>query len=111
MWAYVIYLAVGTNAYKIFGMLVPWLLLFGYLKLSPKWDYTATVAASTPILINLGRLYDTQLPNVNYVLLRIQENMIGIGIGIFLTILICPIFAVDLLKTNIQGECCNEFMM
>ena len=85
-------------------MLVPWVLLFGYLKLIPEWDYTATVAASTPILINLGRLYDTALPQVDYVILRIEQNIIGIGLGIFLTMLMFPIFAVDLLKTNIQGK-------
>jgi hypothetical protein len=85
-------------------MLVPWLLLFAFLKLLPRWDYTATVAASTPILINLGRLYETNLPQANYALLRIQENLIGIGLGIALTMLIFPVFAVDLLKKNIQGE-------
>ena len=85
-------------------MLVPWLFLFGYLKLSSEWDYTATVAASTPILVNLGRLYATDQPTGNYALLRIQQNIIGIGLGIVLTMLVFPIFAVDLLKINIQGE-------
>ncbi|UJR20442.1 hypothetical protein I4U23_023573 [Adineta vaga] len=103
MWAYAIYVAVGEDSYKIFGMLVPWLLLFGYLKLIPEWDYAATVAASTPIVVNLGRLYGDVFRQGNYVLLRIQETIIGIGVGIVLTVLIFPIFAVDLLKTNIQG--------
>jgi type III secretory pathway component EscT len=104
MWAYATYLAVGEDSYKIFAMLVPWLLLFGYLKLLPQWDYTATVAASTPIVVNLGRLYTNVYRQENFVLLRIQETIIGISLGIVLTILIFPIFAVDLLKTNIQGK-------
>ncbi|CAF1028782.1 unnamed protein product [Adineta ricciae] len=102
MWAYAIYAAVGEESYKIFAMLVPWLLLCGYLKLIPQWDYAATVAASTPIVVNLGRLYGDVFRQGNYVLLRIQESIIGIGVGMFLTVLIFPTFAVDLLKTNIQ---------
>ncbi len=101
-WAYAIYAAVGEDFYKIFGMLVPWLLIFGYLKLLPQWDNTATVAASTPILVNLGRLYGDVYPQGNYALLRIEETIIGIGLGVVLTMLIFPIFAVDLLKSNIQ---------
>jgi hypothetical protein len=104
MWAYATYLAVGDNPYQIFGMLVPWLLLFGYLKSIPNWDYTAVVAASTPVVVNLGRLYEDPLREGNYVLLRIQESIIGIGLGAVVTILIFPVFAVDLLKVNIQGK-------
>ena len=104
MWAYATYVLIGENSFKIFGMLVPWLFLFGYLKLSPQWDYSATVAASTPIVVNLGQLYGDIYRQGNYVLLRIQETIIGIGLGVVLTTLIFPIFAVDLLKTNIQGK-------
>jgi hypothetical protein len=105
MWAYATYLAVGEVLFKIFATLVPWLFLFGYLKLIPHWDYLATVAATTPILINLGQLYGNSLREGNYVLLRIQETIIGIALGAILTVLIFPIFAVDLLKGNIQGQC------
>lgn len=104
MWAYVIYISVGANSYKIMSMLVPWLFLFGYLKLLPRWDYTATVAASTPIFINLGRLYAKDLPPVDYVIHRIQQNVIGIGLGIIFTICIVPKFAVILLKINTRGQ-------
>jgi hypothetical protein len=74
------------------------------LKLLSQWDHTATVAASTSIVINLGRLYGNVLQQGNYVLLRIQETIIGIGLSVILTLLIFPIFAVDLLKANIQGK-------
>jgi hypothetical protein len=84
-------------------MLVPWLLVFGYLKLLPRWDYTATVAASTPIVVNLGRLYGDVFRQGNYFFLRIQKTIIGIGLGVVLTIIIFPIFAVHSLKANIQG--------
>ncbi len=104
MWAYATYLAVGDNSYQIFGMLVPWLLVFGYLRLIPNWDYTAVVAASTPVVVNLGRLYGDPLREGNYVLLRIQKSIIGIGLGAILTTLIFPVFTVDLLKVNIQGK-------
>lgn len=103
-WAYATYLAVGEDSYKIFGMFVPWLFLFGFLKLLPQWGYTAAVAASTPIIVNLGRLYGDVFRQGNIVLLRIQETIIGIILGIFLTMLIFPIFAVDSLKTNIQSK-------
>jgi len=103
MCAYAIYKAVGEIVHQIFVLLVPWLLLFGYLRLIPTWDHTATIAASTPIVINLGRLYGDVYRQGNYVLLRIQEAIIGIGLGAVLSILVFPIFAADLLKVNIQN--------
>jgi hypothetical protein len=91
-------------------MLSPWLFLFGYLKLIPSWGYTATVAAFTPVLINLGRLpFGDKLPAGNVVLLRIEESFIGIAIAVILTLLIFPIFAIDLLKDNIQSKCSFKF--
>ena len=60
---------------------------------------------STAIVINLGRLpYASQLPGGNYALLRIEENLVGIAIGSVLTLMIFPVFAIDLLKENIQSE-------
>lgn len=105
MWAYVVYLAVDTNIYGIFGMLVPWVLVFGYLKSSSKWDYAAVVAAFTPAIITLGRLpYKDVLPPGDYAILRIEENLVGIAIASVLTIVIFPIFASDLLRSNIQSN-------
>jgi hypothetical protein len=105
MWAYVTYLSVGDNVYHIFGMLVPWILIFGYLKLLPNWGYAATVAAFTPALIDLGRIpYGDAVPASNYALLRIEENLVGIAIATVLTIVIFPVFAIDTLKNNIQSK-------
>lgn len=105
MWAYVTYLSVNDHVYQTMGMLVPWILIFGYLKLSPDWGYAATVAAFTPALINLGRIpYGNAVPAGNYALLRIEENLVGISIAIVLTIVIFPLFAIDVLKNNIQSE-------
>jgi len=105
MWAYVTYLSVNDDVYQTLGMLVPWIFLFGYMKLLPEWNHTATVAISTPIVINLGRLpYGNQLPGGNYALLRIEENLVGIAIGSVLTLIIFSVSAIDLLKENIQGE-------
>lgn len=105
MWAYVTYLSVDDNAYNTFGMLTPWVLIFGYLKLVPNWGYAAAVAAFTPALINLGRLpYGDALPAGNFALLRIEENLVGIAIAIILTIIIFPVFAIDILKNNIQSK-------
>jgi hypothetical protein len=73
MWAYITYLAVQDNVYQIFGMLIPWILVFGYLRPSPEWSYTATVGTITPILINLGRIpYGNALPAGNFALLRLS---------------------------------------
>ncbi|CAF1538665.1 unnamed protein product [Didymodactylos carnosus] len=103
MWSYVTYLAVGNNVYNTFGMLVPWMLLCGYIRQIPSWSYTGSVAAFTPVVINLGRLpYGDSIPASNYALLRIEENLVGISIGVVLTILIFPVFAVDVLKENIN---------
>jgi hypothetical protein len=86
-------------------MLSPWLFLFGYLKLLPSWGYIATVAAFTPVLINLGRLpFGDQLPAGNFTLLRIEESFLGITIAVILTLAIFPTFAIDLLKDNIQSK-------
>jgi len=109
IWAYITYLCVQDDPYKTLAMISPWVLLFGYLKLVPSWGYTATVAAFTPVLVNLGRLpYGSALPAGNFALLRIEESFVGIGIAVILTIIIFPIFATDLLKTNIQSRLKNK---
>jgi hypothetical protein len=75
------------------------------LKLLPNWGYTGTVGAFTPILITLGRIpYGNVLPAGNYALIRIEENLVGITVAIILTLIIFPVFAIDLLKDNIQSE-------
>jgi hypothetical protein len=105
MWAYITYLAVHDNVYQTFGMLVPWILVFGYVRSLPNWTYAVIMATITPILINLGRIpYGDALPAGNFALLRIEENLVGIGIAIVLTIVIFPVFATDLLKDNIQSQ-------
>ncbi len=91
-------------------MLSPWIFIFGYLRLLPNWGYMATVAAFTPVLINLGRLpFGDALPAGNFALLRIEESFVGITIAVILTLLIFPIFAIDLLKDNIQSKYRFEF--
>ncbi|CAM4863385.1 unnamed protein product [Rotaria socialis] len=111
MWAYVTYLSANDHVYNTMGMLVPWIFIFGYLRSLPEWGYTAVVAAFTPVLINLGRIpYGDTMPGGNYALLRIEENLVGITIAIVLTIVIFPVFAIDILKNNIQGtlELCRQ---
>ena len=104
MWAYITYLVVRENIYNTCGMLVPWILFFGYIRSLPNWTYTAVVAIFTPIIINLSRLaYTTPLPKENFILLRIEENVIGIALSVILTVIISPVFAIDLLKKNIQS--------
>lgn len=110
IWAYVTYLSVADDSYKTLGMLAPWVLIFGYLKLVPDWGYTATVAAFTPVLINLGRLpLGDTVPAGDFALLRIEESFVGMGIAVVLTIVIFPIFAIDLLKDNIQSKSKENF--
>ena len=105
IWAYVTYLSAGDDPYKTLGMISPWMLIFGYLKLVPNWGYTATVAAFTPVVINLGRLpFGDALPGGNFALLRIEESFVGMSIAVVLTIGIFPTFAIDLLKDNIQSK-------
>lgn len=105
MWAYITYLSVDDQVFPTMGMMVPWILIFGYLRSSQNWSYAAVVAAFTPALINLGRLpyRDTVVAN-NYILLRIEENLVGIAIAIVLTLVIFPVFAIDVLKSSIQGK-------
>lgn len=109
MWSYITYLLVADNIFWIFLVLIPWIFLFGYLRLYPKWGYTAVVAAFTPILVTLGQLpYGDRLPAGNYALLRIEENFVAILIAIVLTMSIFPVFAIDLLKENIQSKIEND---
>jgi uncharacterized membrane protein YccC len=85
-------------------MFVPWFLFFGFIRSIPTWSYTAVVAIFSPILINLGRLAGaTPVPEGDFVLLRIEENVIGIALAIVLTLVVFPVFAVDILKKNIQS--------
>ncbi|UJR18462.1 hypothetical protein I4U23_005367 [Adineta vaga] len=111
MWAYITYLSANNYTYGTLGMLAPWIFLCGYLKLFPQWGYIVTVAASTPIVVNLGRLpFGDKLPGGNYALLRIQQNLVGISIAMILTLILFPVFAMDLLKENIQAtlKLCKE---
>ena len=48
-------------------------------------------------------VYTTPLPEENFILLRIEENVIGIALSVILTVIISPVFAIDLLKKNIQS--------
>jgi hypothetical protein len=105
MWAYITYLSSGNDVYPTLLMLAPWIFFCGCMKLYPQWGYTVTVAASTPIIVNLGRLpYGDLIPAGNYALLRIQENLVGICIALVLTLAVFPIFAIDLLKQNIESN-------
>lgn len=105
MWSYITYLLVRDRIFETFVLLIPWVSVFAYLRLVPTWGYTAVVALFTPILINLGRLpYGDALPAGNYALLRIEENFVGILIAGVLTLLIFPVFAIDVLKRSIQSE-------
>jgi hypothetical protein len=75
------------------------------MKLLPNWTYTATIAAITPIVIDLGRLpYGDALPAGDFALLRIEQSFIGITIAAVLTLIIFPVFAIDLLKDSIQSK-------
>ncbi|UJR37557.1 hypothetical protein I4U23_030258 [Adineta vaga] len=103
IWAYITYRLVRDDIYATLGILSPWIFIFSYLKLLPNWGYTATVASFTPVAINLARLSNgTTLSGDSSVLLRIEESFLGITLAVVLTLLIFPIFAIDLLKDSIQ---------
>jgi uncharacterized membrane protein YccC len=105
-WAYITYLLVHDNEYQTLGILSPWIFVCGYMKLLPNWTYTATIAAITAVVIDLGRLpFGDALPAGDFALLRIEQSFIGIAIAAVLTLLIFPIFAIDLLKDSIQSRC------
>ena len=99
MWSYLTYLLVADNIFQIFLVLIPWIFFCGYLRLDPKYGYTAVVAAFTPVFVTLARL-----PAGNYALLRIEEKFLGTCIAIILTMSIFPVFPIDLLKENIQRK-------
>lgn len=106
MWAYVTYLSAGDSVLNTVLVLSPWMFFCGFMKLYPQWGYTVTVAASTPIVINLGRLpFADTLPAGDYALLRIKQNVIGIAIALGLTVIILPVFAMDFLKDSINSKC------
>lgn len=108
MWSYITYLLVRDQIFETFVLLIPWISVFAYLRLVPTWGYTAVVALFTPILINLGRLpYGDALPAGNYALLRIEENFVGILIAGVLTLIIFPVFAIDVLKGSIRSKVCR----
>ncbi|CAF3254720.1 unnamed protein product [Rotaria sp. Silwood2] len=103
MWGYVTCLSAGNDLFRTIIMLCPWIFCCGYMKSYPQWGYTVTIAALTPIIVNLGRLpFADSLPAGNYALLRIQQNVIGISIALVLAIIIFPLFAINLLKENIH---------
>ncbi|CAF4173588.1 unnamed protein product [Rotaria sp. Silwood2] len=103
MWAYIVCVTALNNVVQIFGMLSPWIFGCGFLKLVPEWGPTVLVATTTPMIIVLGRLpYYTVAPVDASAVLRIKEIAVALGLGVVLTIIIFPQFAVDLLKENIR---------
>ena len=69
------------------------------------------MSISTPIMIHLDGLpYASLVSGGNYVLLRIEENLVGICVGSVLSLIIFSAFAMNVLKTDIQSErASNEF--
>ncbi|CAF1101591.1 unnamed protein product [Rotaria sp. Silwood1] len=50
MWSHIAYLLVHDNIFATFFILIPWIFLFGYLRLFPKLNYTSAVARFTFII-------------------------------------------------------------
>ncbi|CAF3245551.1 unnamed protein product [Rotaria sp. Silwood2] len=103
MWAYIVSVTALNNVVQIFGMLAPWIFGCGFLKLVPEWGPTVLVSITTPMMIVLGRLpYYTGAPVDASAVFRIEQIAVALGLGVVLTIIIFPQFAIDLLKENIQ---------
>ena len=101
VFGYLCYLAVGTNQYHFFGLMVPWILLCTFARYNASWSYAATIATITPLIIVLGNTVGSSTPE-DFAILRIQENVLGILLGAVLNMLLLPINASDTLSVTVS---------
>lgn len=106
IYSYFVFIAVGADLdkdiYPIIGMLVPWVFLCMIVKQNKAWSYFGSISITTALMITFGR-NQVLVPIVgDYVLLRVQENAVGIMLAFTITLLTFPLFAIEGLKMNIS---------
>lgn len=96
--------------YTQIGMFVPFLLFCGIIRQNKSWSYFGLLAAITGQIISFGRVslinypYEgNQILGGYIVLLRIQENTIGVLIVFLVSCLFMPVLATDSLKINMMN--------
>ena len=101
IYSYFVFIAVGDgDTYHIVAMYIPALLVGGIIKQNRQWSYFGSVWVTTGLLITFGR--SVAFPRVqDYLLLRIQENAVGILLAFVFSFLTIPVRATVLLKQNV----------
>lgn len=86
---------------KVLGMFVPFVFLCGLIKQNRQWSYFGVISAATAMVIIFGRsTYGENIPQGELVLLRVQQNVIGILVLLVLSLFTFPILAIDNLRRN-----------
>jgi hypothetical protein len=103
IYSYFIYIAVEIDSNAILAMFVPFIFINGFIRQSKTWSYFGSIAVTTALIVTYGRIAYIDPVIGNYSLLRIQQNALGILVGLMTSLLTIPTFGADYLKLNIQN--------
>lgn len=108
IYAYFVSISVAADLLWQVLMIAPFIFLCALWKQSKNWSYFGSISSSTCLIVVFGYasfVETSASPNDHYndyVLLRIQQNALGVLIGLALAVIGIPTLAVDLLKLNVH---------
>ena len=100
LFSYFVYIAVGVELNNQIAMFAPFILACGIVKQNKQWSYFGSISSTTAQIVTFGQVGVLLVPVGNYVLLRIQENAVGILLVFTISLATIPKLAIDILKLN-----------
>eukprot|EP01036_Dinobryon_divergens_P024891 gene24891-33383_t len=100
LYSYFVYIAVGMEIDYQILMFVPFILMCGIVKQNKSWAYFGSISSTTAQIVTFGRVAFVDPVVGDYVLLRIQENAMGIVLILLISLMALPKLARDLLNLN-----------
>ena len=100
LYSYFVYIAVGMEINYQILMFVPFILMCGIVKQNKSWAYFGSISSTTAQIVTFGRVAFVDPVVGDYVLLRIQENAVGIVLILLISLMAFPKLARDLLNLN-----------
>lgn len=97
----------NNQVYNQMAIFVPLIFICGIIKQNKSWSYFGSITSTTAQIVSFGVTplfnypdYGNELLVAYVILLRIQENAVGLCLVMVLTLLTFPPLASDLLKNN-----------
>jgi len=100
LYSYFVHIAVGLETNYQILMFMPFILFCGIVKQNKSWSYFGSISSTTAQIVTFGRVAFVNPVLGDYVLLRIQENAVGIVLILLISLMTLPKLARDLLNLN-----------